>query len=155
MKTKRIATISGLTRCVLLFSALLLAPPARAQFAVDWFTIDGGGGESSDGAYVVRGTIGQPDAGMSIGGPYALSGGFWGGLLVTSNPPPTLRIARDGANVLLAWPNPSAGFLLQESASLTMPVWTDVPTPPAVVGDEQQVTAPLQPGARFFRLRRP
>ena len=41
---------------------------ASAQnYAIDWFTIDGGGG-----------TIGQPDAGGPMtGGNYSMTGGFW------------------------------------------------------------------------------
>lgn len=42
-------------------------------------TIDGGGGVSSGGQYLVRGTIGQPDAAYSEGGDYELLGGFWPG----------------------------------------------------------------------------
>jgi hypothetical protein len=42
-------------------------------------TIDGGGGQSSGGPYVLTGTIGQPDAAYSDGGNYELLGGFWSG----------------------------------------------------------------------------
>jgi endo-1,4-beta-xylanase len=42
-------------------------------------TIDGGGGTSSGGQYIVRGTIGQHDAAYSQGGDYELLGGFWPG----------------------------------------------------------------------------
>ncbi len=51
-----------------------------AQYAIDWSTIDGGGGTSSAGGYEVSGTIGQPDATAAhelTGGNYALTGGFW------------------------------------------------------------------------------
>lgn len=41
-------------------------------------TIDGGG-ISSGGEYILRGTIGQPDAGVMSGGQYELLGGFWPG----------------------------------------------------------------------------
>ena len=41
-------------------------------------TVDGGGVmNSSNGAITLSGTIGQPDAGVMIGGGYQLSGGFW------------------------------------------------------------------------------
>ena len=141
----------------LCFAFLLgLTGVASAQYALDWFTLDGGGGQSSGGAYTLAGTIGQPDAGASSGGAYTLHGGFWSAFAggVGENLP-LLRILRDGANVTLAWPNPSAGFQLQESPSLTAPNWTDVNTAPGVVGDERQVNQTLAPGARFYRLRRP
>ena len=57
----------------------LAAPAALAQpFEIDWYTIDGGGGTSSGGTYVLSGTIGQHDAGGTLaGGTYELTGGFW------------------------------------------------------------------------------
>jgi hypothetical protein len=39
----------------------------------------GGGGESSNGRYVLTGIAGQLDAGYSEGGNYELLGGFWSG----------------------------------------------------------------------------
>jgi hypothetical protein len=60
--------------CILLFSL-----PAFADYDISWHTIDGGGGTSSSGTYIVRGTIGQPDANEMAGGRYELSGGFWPG----------------------------------------------------------------------------
>jgi hypothetical protein len=47
------------------------------QYSIDWSTIDGGGGMSSAGSYSLTGTIGQPDADYSAGGPYEVFGGFW------------------------------------------------------------------------------
>ena len=41
--------------------------------------VDGGGGRSSGGPYVLTGTIDQPDAAYSSGGKYELLGGFWAG----------------------------------------------------------------------------
>jgi hypothetical protein len=60
-----------------LAAALLLTSAASAQFAVNWFTIDGGGGTSTGGTFSVSGTVGQPDAGAMTGGTYMLYGGFW------------------------------------------------------------------------------
>lgn len=39
-----------------------------ADYSIDWYTIDGGGGQISGGAYTLTGTIGQPDAAYSSGG---------------------------------------------------------------------------------------
>ena len=57
--------------CCLLTSAFCL--PAHAQYAIDWHTIDGGGGTSTGGPmigvnYSVSGTIGQADAGGPMTG---------------------------------------------------------------------------------------
>jgi hypothetical protein len=63
--------------------ALLLATQiAFAQiggYAMTWWTIDGGVGQSEGGSYTLRGSIGQPDAGRLGGGDYTLAGGFWNG----------------------------------------------------------------------------
>lgn len=51
---------------------------------IGWYTIDGGGGESASGSYLLKGTIGQPDAGTMAGdggdGLLVLRGGFWPGV---------------------------------------------------------------------------
>ena len=141
-----------LTSILILASAL----SAHAQYAIDWSTLDGGGGQSSGGAYTLNGTIGQPDAATSSGDRYTLQGGFWSAFaVVQTEGAPSLRIIRNGANVILAWPNPSTSFQLQESPSLTVPNWTDVNTAPGVVGNERQVNQTLAPGTRFYRLRKP
>ena len=42
------------------------------------WTNDSGGGTSSNGTHVIRGTIGQPDAGTLTLGNRTIAGGFWG-----------------------------------------------------------------------------
>jgi len=67
----------------LLAMCLLITVPALGQsgrdYELGWRTIDGGGGTSSGGAYIVRGTTGQLEAGVMAGGRYELLGGFWPG----------------------------------------------------------------------------
>lgn len=58
--------------CILHFAFCI---SASAQYAINWHTIDGGGGTSTGGVYAIRGTIGQPDAGVT-NGQYALTGSF-------------------------------------------------------------------------------
>jgi hypothetical protein len=59
----------------------LVASVAMAQsggpYEMVWRTMDGGGGVSSGGEYIVEGTIGQADAAYSAGGQYEVLGGFW------------------------------------------------------------------------------
>ena len=57
----------------------IFVPVAYGDYKNVWSTIDGGGGQSSGGQYILNGTIGQPDAGYSSGGNYELLGGFWPG----------------------------------------------------------------------------
>jgi hypothetical protein len=68
---------------ILIVAVLVLAVPtlvgmAANGYEINWWTVDGGGGESSGGDYTLKGTIGQPDASNTLsGGDYALRGGFW------------------------------------------------------------------------------
>jgi hypothetical protein len=133
----------------------LAAMRASAQndtYAIDWFTIDGGGGISTGGGYSVSGTIGQPDAGLLTGGAFSLQGGFWG--VVTASRP-ALSIRRSGSAVIISWPAPSTGFRLQENPDLGTTGWTYVATSPVLVGSENQVTVISPVGKRFYRLRNP
>jgi hypothetical protein len=79
-----------LTTCINIVAALVLvisATTALAQsgggYDLTWFTVDGGGGASAAGSYVLNGTLGQPDVGAPSGGSYTLEGGYWGGQLYT------------------------------------------------------------------------
>jgi hypothetical protein len=68
-------------RSALAVAGLALATTsARAQFTIDWYTIDGGGGRAVGGTLDLNGTIGQPDAGSAAGGPFQINGGFWTGV---------------------------------------------------------------------------
>lgn len=58
---------------------------ARAQsgaFAIDWYSIDGGGQTTpiTANGYTLSGTIGQPDTGFHATGGYTLQDGFWAGI---------------------------------------------------------------------------
>lgn len=65
--------------CVALSLVFGLTSAGAQDFDSSWHTIDGGGGTSSGGTFVVTGTIGQPDAGTMNGGTFTLEGGFHGG----------------------------------------------------------------------------
>lgn len=62
------------------FLAVSAAKAGGAGYALDWWTIDGGGGSLSAGDYQLTGAIGQPDAAQPLtAGDYELAGGFWPG----------------------------------------------------------------------------
>ncbi len=65
---------------------------------------------------------------------------------------PTLSIRSSGANVVIAWPAPSAGYVLESSSSVLGP-WAAAGLTITVVGGENQVTAPAT-GTVFYRLRK-
>jgi hypothetical protein len=131
---------------------------AQAQnYAIDWLTIDGGGGSSTGGIYSVSGTIGQPDAGRMSGGNFTLDGGFWGLIAAVQTPGAALlRVVLSSSNtVVVAWPSSSTGFNLQENLQLGTANWALVTNVPTVVGSEKQVIVTPPVGNQFFRLKSP
>jgi len=52
------------------------ASPAR-DLAIEWWTVDGGGGTSSGGPFVLEATVAQPDTAGPSGGSWVLDGGYW------------------------------------------------------------------------------
>lgn len=91
-----------------LLIALIILPAlaADAPQHVDWRTVDGGGGVSTGSGYRVSGTVGQPDAGVLIGGGYQVNGGFW---LPAHTEPTTVivlayfQVQRIGTAAILRW----------------------------------------------------
>ncbi len=128
-----------------------------AQYSIDWLTIDGGsGGTSTGGVFSVSGTIGQPDAGTMSGGNFTIDGGFWGIIAaVQTSGAPLLSVARSGNNVIVSWPVPSIGCVLQENPILAASNWTNVSASPATNGLNLEVVVPAPVGNQFYRLRHP
>ncbi len=62
-------------------AVILLGVPAALadELTLDWWTADGGGAMwTAGGDFELSGTIGQPDAGVTMtGGDFELTGGFW------------------------------------------------------------------------------
>ena len=140
MKTKNLT--------VALIALAVVYSEARAQnFTIDWFTIDGGGGSCTGGAYAVSGTIGQPDAGKLSGESYTLEGGFWNS--ADAGQMPALFITRSGTGAMISWTPNSPGFVLQVNDSLSPPGWSDAPS-----GGTNGVVVPITRPARFYRLRK-
>ena len=50
--------------------------PAGQSLAIDWFTIDAGGGRSGAANFTLIATIGQPETGTQSGGDFTLHAGF-------------------------------------------------------------------------------
>jgi hypothetical protein len=147
-----------MTKTVLLLAGSLLCGLQNLcaqNYSIDWFTIDGGGGNSTGGAYAVSGTIGQPDAGTLSGGNYTLQGGFWGmAVAIQMEGAPLLTITESGASVIVSWPSPSSGFVLQENSSLGNTNWLNVAQSPADNGTTKTVTVTPPIGNRFYRLKK-
>jgi hypothetical protein len=139
------------------FLAALVANSALADYSINWFTFDGGGGTSTGGVFTVTGTIGQPDAGTMSGGKYSIEGGFWGVIAAVQTPgAPALAITRTATNsVIISWPSPSTGWTLQQNGDLNTTHWAEEPTTPSDDGNTKSVTVAPPVGNRFYRLKKP
>ncbi len=131
----------------------LLCAEARAQFAIDWFTFDGGGGTCTGGVYAVSGTLGQPDAGGRMtNGQYAVTGGFWVlPIAVQVAGAPTLKIVPAAPGlVTISWSPNTPGYRLQETLTLSPASWTDSPS-----GTSNPATVPATFPSKIYRLYKP
>lgn len=79
MKAKSGRIAGAALFAVLLAVSVAVHGQSGGGYEITKSTIDGGGGTSSGGDFVLTGTIGQPDASAQTagGGEYALAGGFW------------------------------------------------------------------------------
>jgi hypothetical protein len=143
----------------LLVALLLSGICAHAQnFAIDWFTIDGGGGTSTGGVYSLSGTIGQPDANAQpmTGGNFSLTGGFWSLFAVQTPGAPLLSIRLTTTNTaIVSWPSPSTGFTLQQNGDLNATIWVAAPQTVTDDGTNKFVIVNPPSGNRFYRLFKP
>lgn len=144
---------------IILIGSGLLAPAAFAQYSIDWYTIDGGGGTSTGGVYSVSGTIGQPDAGGPMtGGAFAITGGFWSLVAaIQTSGAPYLSVTNAGGAVVVSWPRPADGWVLDQTPTLTgspLP-WSQVAFPYQTNAAQIFLTVPAPAGNTFYRLRKP
>ena len=141
MKNKFLSILAG---------ALFVPMLVSAQYSIDWFTLDGGGGTSSGGNFTLTGTIGQPDAGTLSGGDYTLEGGFWPGIVVpATGGAPALYVQLIGNSILISWSPATTGFSLEQTDNLSSPAWSPGPT------GNPSAPIPAGSGTRFYRLKKP
>jgi hypothetical protein len=142
-------------KLVLLLGLLSSAAAWAQQFSIDWYKVSGGGGTSTNGPYAISGTIGQHDAGGPMaGGNFTLTGGFWSLIAPVQTPgAPLLRIFLTATNtVVVSWPAPSTGFVLQQVDSLGSTNWVNSTNTVTVSGGQNQVIVSPPSGNRFYRL---
>jgi hypothetical protein len=136
---------------------LLLTFTASAQYSIDWFTVDGGGGTSTGGVYAVSGTIGQPDTGKMSGGNFTLDGGFWGIIAAVQTPgAPLLTITRSNNFAIVSWPDTATSFRLENNSNLALTNdWATAPQVRSTNAGQISVTVPATTGNNFYRLKNP
>ena len=155
IKPLKILFVFGSAAALQTMTTSALAQP----FAINWSTVDGGGGTSSGGGYSVSGTIGQPDAGVvSSGGVYTMTGGFWSYLKAIQTPgAPSLVIFHPATNaVVISWPSPATGWLLQQNTNSLISVnWSNVTANIQDDGTNKTLIVTPPTGNRFYRLHKP
>lgn len=135
---------------------LAMACASRADFALDWFTVDGGGGASTGGVFSVMGTVGQPDAGeRHAGGSFWVRGGFWS-LSDEGDIEPALAIVLTAANaVKVLWPSPSTGYVLQQITNLVLAAWSTPSESTVDDGTSKYIIVNPAANRRIYRLQKP
>ncbi len=144
---------------VLLMAAasLLITKLVAQTYSVDWFTIDGGGGTSTGAIYSISGTVGQPDAGLTMSsGTYSLTGGFWSILAVQTPGAPLLSVRLTTTNtVVVSWPLSATGYMLQQNFDLSTTNWTVPSEPVTNDGTDKFIIVNPPTGNRYYRLHNP
>ena len=139
----------------------LSVPGFRAgaqSYAIDWSSIPGGGGTSTNGQYSLAGSIGQSSAGSAMtGGNYSLTGGFWSLISVVQTPgAPTLSVAHLANQVIIFWPTPGTNWTLQQNSNLAVPSgWATSDYPVSATNGTSSITISAATGNLFFRLSQP
>lgn len=146
------------TAFALALAVSLLATVSRTSaqsYAIDSFTIGGGGGPSTGGAFAWSGTLGQSEARPQpmSGGNFSITGGFWPLVAVQTPGAPLLSIERQGAEVRVFWPLSATGFVLDQSLTATG-AWSQVTFPYATNATDISISVPAPTGNRFYRLRK-
>ncbi|HEY3863731.1 MAG TPA: hypothetical protein VGO59_17790 [Verrucomicrobiae bacterium] len=144
---------------LLLFAGLLalLTPGAQAQpYSLPWYKIAGGGGTSSNGGFLLNGTLGQHDAsGTLSNGLFTLTGGFWGMVSAVQTPnAPALSVTHSNNTVIVSWPA-TPGFTLQQNAKLATGNWVASTLTVSTNAGVESVTISNSTGRLFFRLVAP
>ena len=72
-----------------------------------------------------------------------------------SLPPAAMGITLSGTNLVLSWPSPPGGFVLQQNADLTTTNWTAATNTPTITNRQNQVILLPANGSQFYRLEYP
>jgi hypothetical protein len=73
--------------------------------------------------------------------------------LATTLPQPPLYIVNSNENVIVSWPTPATGYVLESNTDLSSDFWPETPYIPATRIDNKSVTIPKADG-EFYRLRK-
>jgi hypothetical protein len=141
----------------LLFAATSLLSASGQGYSINWYAIGGGGGTSTNSEYSLTGTIGQPFAGGPLtDGNYTLTGGFWSLFAVQTPGAPLLNIQLISPTaIMVSWPAPSTGFVLQQNGDLSTTNWVAVTNSVVLTNGRNSVIVSPQMGNQYYRLVSP
>jgi hypothetical protein len=69
--------------------------------------------------------------------------------------PAALNITLSGTNLVLSWPSPPGGFVLQQSSDLATTNWLTMTNTPVITNFQNQIILPPNTGNQFYRLEYP
>ncbi|HEX7618581.1 MAG TPA: hypothetical protein VF480_07675 [Verrucomicrobiae bacterium] len=72
-----------------------------------------------------------------------------------SVPPAALGMTRAGSNLILSWPSPPAGFVLQQISGLNGTNWVAATNTPLFTNGQNQVALSPSISSQFYRLKYP
>jgi len=147
-----------MNRTLLVFIVLVISRSAAEAdpFNVTDFSIEGSGGTSRGGTFVVTGVTGEPAAGVMTGGEFTLQGAWQPAPPESSFPLIGVQYDPAAGNLAISWPTTATGYLLQSNPDPGNPGgWTDIPTTPVVVGGNLEVVIQTELQLQFYRLRKP
>lgn len=126
------------------------------SYSVDWSKISGGGGTSTNGQYLVSGTIGQADVSAEMsGGNFSVTGGFWSLISVVQTPgAPALLISHAGNTVTVYWQDVS-GWNLQQNSDLAVTNGWSASGGVTASNGTNYLNLVNPSGKLFFRLKNP
>jgi hypothetical protein len=145
-------------RLLIVVLAIRCIQASAQTYSADWHKVASGGGVSTGGVYSVNGTAGQHDAGGPMtGGSDSITGGFWALSAVQTPGAPLLKILLSNTNTaIVSWPEPSAGWILQQNTSLALPAgWSNATNAVTQAGGQNQIIVKPPTGNRFYRLVHP
>lgn len=134
--------------------SLFIATASRAGTAINWWTVDGGGGISQGGGYKLQGTIGQFDAGdksSNLQG-VTLQGGYWSAEPLTLTLPQLTIVLQPSGQVQVSWGSDAAGYHVEVSYDLQS--WDGTGFPQIIVPGNLTNTPSAVVPKKFYRLRK-
>lgn len=142
---------------VVIVAWVLVAQMASAQYSFQRSSFSAVNSPSSGGNYLLNSTVGTAGTGVpASGGSFSVTTSPWTIAVVQTPGGPRLSITAAGNAVIVTWPSPSTGWVLQQNTNSVNSVnWSNVTS--TIQDDGRTKTLVVSPpfGNRFYRLFTP